>query len=123
MGDNKTVRTIDPEITELETTDGEVIDDYDRPNTPVATDVHRVTFRDATGTEHTVSEGDTFIDADGRTVGTVTRIRAAERYGGGVNHYVYIDYGAGDYDATNEGGCPLGEIAAQLAANDMTTRR
>lgn len=119
MSNKEPICTTDPQIIELETADGEVITDYDDPSTPIATAVHRITFRDRTGAEHTIAEGDTFIDDADDIVGPIIRIRADESYGGDVTHYVYIDYGAGDYDATGEGGVPLGEVAKQLAADDI----
>jgi hypothetical protein len=94
------------------------------------TELASVTF-EAGGTERTISVGERLIADNGEVIGEIKQIHRPDHdptsriHAHGVIHWVYIDYGVGEYwdDTSSTGGLPLGETAKQMADGDMTTER
>jgi hypothetical protein len=126
MTDSDTTVVEDPSIIKSEAKDAPPKGYLTTEKAP--TELSSVTF-EAGGTERTISVGERFIADNGQVVGEIERIYRAD-YEDSIHnyertHWVYIDYGVGDYweDSSGTGGLPLGETAKQMAAGDMTTER
>lgn len=126
------VVTTDPLIRTVTPVDGETIQVNDRPSTAPSEQVEAIEFLDQRGTVQEIRVGDSMIDNAGCIVGEITKIRADDGgFDNEVTHWVYIDYGKGNYAdpnnpdraLTGEAGLPFGEFSMQMAEGGMTALR
>jgi len=125
MADKKRAVMDDPEITDSTELNPGSGDNDDNPK-----QLGEISFQAGDETV-TIGVDDSFVADNGQIVGEVDRI-VQQNYDTSkrINtretvHWVWIDYSKGGYwpDESGTGGVPLGEIAEQIANNDMSVKQ